>query len=437
MPLISSYGQISDKAFELVNTLPQLVYSGDIDQAVKNTIELGEIHAPLLDFPFNQTFSISLTEELKKKDPQKAAYSLQYFQKLSQSNSPKVNALIWPIVSWLNIREAGNQKDKSNLTKAFIEKLPIDTIDWKTANTYAFLILRDLDNNKLDNLKVYQLLFKRLQSHLLIRYQKNPDNDRDRYFLSYLWFYQCQKNPSKFGDFLCKAADVSPDLGTNGYFYDMLMLDYTLQRKGFKRAYYDYLIKLGKETEALPVIKLIAIQEPIDSNLLELKRLFLTVNPNNRVDFTNYWESAVSSICKPLPTKSFISDQGKDIEIWAPTTKWTYIDVWGTWCSPCREELPELQKLYTKNLQTNNSKLTICTWAWDIPSKMEPFMKEKGYTFPVILITKEIEKLFNITGYPTKILINPDGKYLKIPFGVDWKEYLMNYVGITSSQSPD
>lgn len=54
-------------------------------------------------------------------------------------------------------------------------------------------------------------------------------------------------------------------------------------------------------------------------------------------------------------------------------------------------------------------------------------MNKNNYTFPVSEINNQITQLFKVSSYPTKILISLDNKYLKIPFGVNWKEYMKNY----------
>jgi thiol-disulfide isomerase/thioredoxin len=426
LPLIGNNGQVTQKSIELLNSLYPLVKSGDIDQAVKNTIEVGG-QASLI---INGNFAIALIEEVRNNDLQWTDKCNQYFRKLSKAKNPKIDEIIWPLISWLDISEASSNKDKIRMVKAYIEQLPPDTLDWKTADVYSFLILKNMEKNKLDNNAAYRELFNRQQTHLLNRFKNNPKDNRNRYFLSYSWYYLSQKNPAKIGDFLSKAAEVSPDLDQSAYFYDMMMLDYNLKRKGFRKEYCDYLIGTGREDQALKVFESIAVQEPFDTNLDSLKLLFQRVHPDRKTGFADYWYNAVSSICEPLPVTSFKNKNGEEIMIWSKTGKWTYIDVWGTWCRPCVAEIPDLQELYTKNLKTPDSPLAITTWAYDDPIKMETFMKEKGYTFPVILIAKDIEKTFQITGYPTKILITPSGKYLKIPFNVDWKQYLTNYVGM-------
>src|SRR5581483_5311038 len=64
--------------------------------------------------------------------------------------------------------------------------------------------------------------------------------------------------------------------------------------------------------------------------------------------------------------------------------KITLINIWATWCVPCREELPAVQKQYeqlkdSKDLQV----ITIATD--DNPGLVRPFMDNQHYTFPVVL----------------------------------------------------
>ena len=60
------------------------------------------------------------------------------------------------------------------------------------------------------------------------------------------------------------------------------------------------------------------------------------------------------------------------------------IDVWATWCVPCRQELPEIQKLYTSS--TTRRDIQILTFNTDEETgRVLPFIKAAGYTFPVLL----------------------------------------------------
>ncbi|CAM1352780.1 TlpA family protein disulfide reductase [Tenacibaculum halocynthiae] len=99
---------------------------------------------------------------------------------------------------------------------------------------------------------------------------------------------------------------------------------------------------------------------------------------------------------------------------------------WGTWCKPCIKELPKFNILAKKYNETSGSKIKFYTLSYN-SENLENFMTKNNYTFPVLEINDQITKLFKVNGYPTKILISPDNKYLKIPYGVNWTEYIKNY----------
>jgi hypothetical protein len=73
-----------------------------------------------------------------------------------------------------------------------------------------------------------------------------------------------------------------------------------------------------------------------------------------------------------------------------------------------------------------NFNLKIYTFSYR-SQNLKHFMDTNNYTFPVSEIDKHTCDLFEVTGYPTKILISPEGNYIKIPYGVDWKMYIKNY----------
>ncbi len=54
-------------------------------------------------------------------------------------------------------------------------------------------------------------------------------------------------------------------------------------------------------------------------------------------------------------------------------------------------------------------------------------MKENNFSFPVAMSDSKIENNFSVQGYPTKILITPKGKYITIPFGIDWRNFIKQY----------
>ena len=58
---------------------------------------------------------------------------------------------------------------------------------------------------------------------------------------------------------------------------------------------------------------------------------------------------------------------------------------WATWCGPCKEEMPHLQKFHTDKKDKGLVVLSISTDDARSASKVKPFIKKNGYEFTVLL----------------------------------------------------
>ena len=88
--------------------------------------------------------------------------------------------------------------------------------------------------------------------------------------------------------------------------------------------------------------------------------------------------------------------------------KVTLINVWATWCAPCRVELPYVQRLH-KALK-NVPGLQVLTLNLDEdPSLVPGYMQAGGYTFPVIRSFALAEKIHPISEVPPKLARRSQG----------------------------
>jgi thiol-disulfide isomerase/thioredoxin len=102
--------------------------------------------------------------------------------------------------------------------------------------------------------------------------------------------------------------------------------------------------------------------------------------------------------------------------------KWVLIEFWGFWCGPCvAGALPELIALYEDHadhrdkfeviaIHEHNAK-TYAEVDKHLPKLKERLWQGKDLPFPVLLdATGKTAELYGISGYPTGLLIDPDGK---------------------------
>lgn len=83
------------------------------------------------------------------------------------------------------------------------------------------------------------------------------------------------------------------------------------------------------------------------------------------------------------------------------------LNFWATWCPPCREEMPELEKFY-KNYGTKVQFFGIDEQ--EPADKVSMFLQNNGYTYPILLDTNgEIGQRFKVNGIPTTVIIDAKG----------------------------
>jgi thiol-disulfide isomerase/thioredoxin len=138
-----------------------------------------------------------------------------------------------------------------------------------------------------------------------------------------------------------------------------------------------------------------------------------------------YWEK----VNKALPAFEVSDLSGKTWRLRELNGKVLLINVWATWCGPCKEEMPAVQKLY----EQLKGRADIQLLSFDIDEDLgmvAPFLKEKGYTFPVLpahsLVLNLLEDDWAI---PQNWVVDTKGNWLWTQMGFgeqeDWGQEMM------------
>lgn len=110
---------------------------------------------------------------------------------------------------------------------------------------------------------------------------------------------------------------------------------------------------------------------------------------------------------------NFVSESinGEIIELEKLKGNIVYLDFWGSWCSPCREEIPKLKSIYEKYKNKNFKVIGIAN---DKLEDLQTFIKENNIEWPQILQEKDKSILidYNIFAYPTTFLLDTNGKII-------------------------
>lgn len=93
--------------------------------------------------------------------------------------------------------------------------------------------------------------------------------------------------------------------------------------------------------------------------------------------------------------------------------KITVLNFWATWCPPCREEMPELDRF----AKTAGADLAFYAINLQEPAdKAAAFMRQNGYSMPVLLDESKAARTWLINSIPTTVVIDKKGivRYRKI-----------------------
>jgi peroxiredoxin len=132
-------------------------------------------------------------------------------------------------------------------------------------------------------------------------------------------------------------------------------------------------------------------------------------------------DDTVPRVGQPLADFTLPDLQGNMVQLSALRGKVVFINVWATWCPPCIEEMPTIQRLYEHFRGRDVEILAISADALGA-QVVAPFMRDYQLTFPALLDTKgTIERLYRTSGYPESFIVDKNGRLVEKIIGPrDW-----------------
>lgn len=125
---------------------------------------------------------------------------------------------------------------------------------------------------------------------------------------------------------------------------------------------------------------------------------------------------------KKAPDFSLKTPDGKTLRLSDQKGKVVMIDMWATWCPPCRKSLPHLQSL-SSNKELADKGLVV--WAvnqQETPQTVRAFVGTNNYTFTVLMDADgSMGQSYLVQGIPTTVIVGRDGTInsVFIGFGTD------------------
>ncbi len=124
---------------------------------------------------------------------------------------------------------------------------------------------------------------------------------------------------------------------------------------------------------------------------------------------------------RPSPDIALPDLEGNEIRLSALRGKVIVLNFWATWCPPCIEEMPSLERLHGR---FRSRKFAIVAVSVDAEGAkpVRKFIGERGFTFRVLLDPgKKTEAPFGVRGLPISYVIDHKGRMVAGAIGaIDW-----------------
>lgn len=112
---------------------------------------------------------------------------------------------------------------------------------------------------------------------------------------------------------------------------------------------------------------------------------------------------------KLAPDFSVVDLAGKTVRLSGLRGKVVVLNVWATWCAPCREEMPSMERLYSQ-LRGPNFELLAVSEDEGGADVVRAFVREVAVTFPVLLDPeRQVGVRYGVWGYPETFIIDREG----------------------------
>jgi len=139
--------------------------------------------------------------------------------------------------------------------------------------------------------------------------------------------------------------------------------------------------------------------------LLLASAIIYTIATRNSVDILKVGDAA--------PDFELVDLEGNTHRLSDYRGEGVFLNFWGTWCAPCKEEMPHMEKLHHEFGGDGVNILAINIKESNL--KVEQFRDQYGLTFPIALDkTESVKEIYNFTPLPTTFLINKDGEIEQI-----------------------
>ena len=109
----------------------------------------------------------------------------------------------------------------------------------------------------------------------------------------------------------------------------------------------------------------------------------------------------------PAPDFTLRDLEGKDLTLSSLRGRVVLLEFWATWCPPCRESLPAMEKLYRKYRKEGMEVVAIAVR--DDADEVRKLVAADGLSFRVFLDDEAVSRIYGISGIPALFMLDRKG----------------------------
>jgi len=300
----------------------------------------------------------------------------------------------------------------------FAQKKEHMTFQAEIANRFGDVVSFFNDKNKL--VKKIQVnkngVFKDTMNVVTGRYVFSDGNEYTIVYLKNGFDLKLKMDSKKFDESIVytgKGADENNFLAQNSLFEEKSDIGSLLTAS--EAVFFEGLDK--KKADDLKRLE----NKKLDPVFVDLQKKSIDVNYNDVVKYhkKNYEANLAKSKMNNTisPTFDYENHKGGTTKLEDFKGKYVYIDVWATWCGPCRAEIPSLKKVEERYHGKNIVFVSISVDVDKDHEKWKNFVTEKQLGGVQLFADKnwnsDFMKSYGINSIPRFILIDPNGKVVK------------------------
>jgi peroxiredoxin len=135
----------------------------------------------------------------------------------------------------------------------------------------------------------------------------------------------------------------------------------------------------------------------------------------------NYLKPEAVAVGRPAPDFTASDINGRSVGLADYRGRVVLLNIWATWCPPCVDEMPSLEKL-NREFKDQNFALLAVSIDSDGIAAVAPFMAKHGLTFRALVDSQAaIQTSYAITGVPETFIIDKKGILARKVIGpLDW-----------------